>query len=152
VFAYRLHEAAGYIVLCTASLTSRQPGVKVTEQRRLLDRLLAAVQAGASIKPTAPATSVLAPIATVTDFLATGDRDHAAVALLVAVCDGRRDPHMLAQMARRMGFDISIETLSTVVARMPDVPLDEIAAVLAKCGWSAHLRRSRQLLADGDDL
>lgn len=151
VFAYRPHEGAGHIVLCTASLTSRQAGVKVAEQRRLLHKLLAAVTAGQPIKPIAPAVVPLAPVATLMDFLADGDRDHAATAFLVAVCDGRRDPQVLAGMAKRMGFDVCGETLSAALARMPDAPLDELLAGLRKCGWSAYLRRSRQLLPEGDD-
>ena len=150
ILAYRAHEGAGPVVLCTAGMASRQFGVAVEEQRRLLDQIDSDIQATVSNGSTTARgpEAFDTPPHTVDEFLSAGDSDAAIFALLVATCDGKRDAERLAVAADRLGFGIPLDEITSSLNRLQESPVEDLVNALRRNGWGAHLRQARAALAE----
>jgi len=151
VLSYRPHEAAGAIVLCTAGLTSRQLGVDVAQQRRLLDLIIE--RAASPVARPVPKIEKPAPTpaASVDELLAMGHPQDAAVLLALALGGGSREPDAVAAAAVSLGFNLHDQDVRYVLGRMPDASVAAMEQALRKHGWGAFLRRARLVLAEGGD-
>ena len=149
VLAYRPHEGAGWIVLCTAGVTSRRFGVDIEAQRRLLSQIIERTSASAPAVPNPAATKSIRVAGSFEELLAHGDANTPAVMLAVTLADGTREVAVVADTLKRMGFDLSNEAIEDVLLQMPGQSIDELADALRKYGWSAYLRRGRTTLVEG---
>ena len=149
VLAYRPHEGAGWIVLCTAGVTSRRFNVNVEAQRLLISRIIERTSESAPSLPNLVPTESLRVAGSFEELLAGGDANAPVVMLAVTLAEGRRELSVVANTLKRMGFDRSNEAIEKILLRMPDQSIDELANALRKYGWSAYLRRGRTALAEG---
>jgi hypothetical protein len=149
VLAYRINEAAGAIVLCTAGLTSRRFGVSADEQRSLLAQIVRrSLGTTSKTKADEPIhTPQLA--ASIEELLLSPDPNVATVLLAVALNGGDRDHEQTSDTLKRIGFDLSSDTVIQTLARLPDSSVDDLETALRNFGWGAFLRRGRLALAEG---
>ena len=148
VLAYRAHEAAGWIILCTAAVTSKKFGVDVDAQRWLLAQIIkraaeSAPQTSDDGQPTVPMAE------SVTELLAGDDANAPAVVLAVALNNGDRGLDVVSDTLNRIGFELSSDDIEATLSRLPDQETAELEQALRECGWSAYLRQGRRVLAEG---
>lgn len=149
VLAFRSHEAAGWTVLCTASVTSKKFGVDVDAQRWLLGQI---VRRASETGPTGTGPVGQPPVRTaetVDELLAGGDAHAPAVVLAVALNDGDRDPESVSNTLGRIGFELSADDILPTLSCLPETEVAELEQALRQYGWGAYLRRARLVLAEG---
>lgn len=149
VLAYRAHEAAGWIVLCTAGVTSKKFGVDVEAQRWLLGEILKRTSESAPVRMSNGSQPTIQVAASVDELLVGGDVNAPAVVLAVALNEGGRDVETVSSTLRRMGFELSADDIEPILASLPDQETGELERALRQCGWGAYLRRGRSVLAEG---
>jgi hypothetical protein len=149
VLAYRLNEAAGMTVLCTAGIASRRFGIKAEDQRFLFTQIVRRAL-GTTSKPTVyePAQA-LGPASSIEELLTSRDPNVATVLLAVALNNGNRDRDKISDTLKRIGFDLSNDTVSQTLARLPDSSVEDMKAHLRNFGWGAFLRCGEMALAEG---
>ncbi len=153
VLSYRPHSAAGQIVLCTASITGRPPGVDRKEQYRLLERILRDVQSSQSSAgqmDSSPRRQV-SLLDLVTFLQETGERG-ASLLLTLFACNGDREADISEVAARVLGLVLSTREVEAGLKRLQEASPEELSAALRKYGWGAHLRRIEQLLREGNAI
>jgi hypothetical protein len=148
VLAYRAHEAAGWTVLCTAAVTSKRFGVDVDAQSWLLDAIITRATASAPMPSSAPKSDTIQPAKSISELLES-DEHAPAVVLATALNRGDREVDIVGDTLSRIGFELSEENIRSTLARMPDVPADEMELALRQSGWGSYLRRGRSVLAEG---
>ncbi len=141
VLCYKPHAAAGPIVLCSAALTGRPFGIKVTDQQEILTRLLAEMETvPQEIKQEETVVSEEIQFEDLDSYLAeTGDQG-AQVLLLLLSYEGNRDAN-LAEAARKFNLRVEEEKIARFLKILPETSLDEIRDKLEDYGWGAYLRR-----------
>jgi hypothetical protein len=150
VLAYRAHEAAGWIVLCTAALTSKKFGVDVEAQRWLLGEIIKRTSESAPVPMSEKRPGDVRPVESVTELLGGSDAKAPAVVLAMALNDGDRGVEAVSKTLSRIGFELSTVDIERTLSRMPDETTSELERALRQAGWGAHLRRGRSVLAEGD--
>jgi len=149
VLAYRLNEAAGAIVLCTAGLVSRRFGVRTSDQHCLLTQILRrALGTASKTRDYEPAQTLLAA-SSIEELLIDRDPNVATVLLAVALNGGNRDQDKTSDTLNRIGFDLSRDTVGRTLARLPDSSVEDMETHLRTFGWGAFLRRGRTALGKG---
>lgn len=151
VLSFRLHAAAGPIVLCTASVGSRAPGAKREEQRRLLEQILSETDAARPcLEPTCDAEVLAGPLADLdTYFRETGDRG-AAVLLALIACRGDRKADVVGMARQSLGITLDPDEAVKMLTLLPEVSPEDLSDSLRKHGWSAYLKRVEEMLRTGE--
>jgi hypothetical protein len=149
VLAYRAHEAAGWIVLCTAGITSKKFGVDVEAQRWLLRQIVKRTSESAPVRSSTGVQPTAQVAASVDELLVGGDANAPVVVLAVALNDGERDLESVSNTLSRIGFALSEDVIASTLLQLPDQQTDELERALRQCGWGSYLRRGRSILAEG---
>lgn len=150
VLAYRAHEAAGWIVLCTAVVTSKKFGVDLEAQRWLLGEIIKRTSESTPAPVNVKRSGNVCPVESVTELLDGSDANAPAVVLAAALNDGDRGVGAVSNTLSRIGFELSTVEIEQALSRMPDETTAELERALRQAGWGAHLRRGRSILAQGD--
>jgi len=152
VLGFREHEASGWIVICTAAVSSRQFGVETQSQRSLLEQIILRTLDSRSINVSdrIDQSTVVTPVPA-QQLLATEDTNAAAIVLAIAISNGKRDMPSVSRSLSRIGFDVSEDAIEQTLARLTDESVDSMESALKQYGWGAHLRRGRAVFANGGD-
>jgi hypothetical protein len=122
VLGFREHEAPGWIVICTAAVSSRQFGVEMQSQRALLEQIMSQTQDACSVTQSVQineSTTVLPVPAQ--QLLASDDTNAAAIVLAIAISNGKRDMPSVSRSLSRIGFDVSEDAIEQTLARLTRV-------------------------------
>jgi hypothetical protein len=146
--SFRPHQASGPVLICTANLAGRPLGVDPADQKALFDRLLGALE---SMKAAGDSDTeeIASPAADLNVFLSETGGVGAAVLLSLWAVSGDRT--QLNRTARELlGLELAEEDWEKCLKRLPEnVSVEEIEKTLHAHGWSAHLRRMKQVQAEG---
>jgi hypothetical protein len=148
LLCFRPHMTAGPIVICTAAVAGRPSGVRLEEQRRLLERIVAEAAALASPrspKPTEAPPST--PAADLAAFLQEEGPPGAVLLLALLACKGDKAADIAGSAKSHLGVDLDPAELQRLLGRLPETTGPEMAGALRTFGWGAHLRRVEQALA-----
>ncbi len=148
VLCFRPYAAAGPIVVCTAALTSRPPGVESGEQRRLLERIVA--EAASHTGPPVHDRDNEPPVEPAFDLDAYLDEEGevgAALLLAMRACEGDRSADVATVAREVVGVVIPIGEVDRCVRRIPEASTKMIAIALRAHGWGAHLRQIERAMA-----
>jgi len=142
VLGYRPNLTAGVIVLCSAVLTARMPGVAVAAQQALYRSIVDAAAAPVSGED---ATSEPRPVqspATVAEFLAQ-EGELGAAFLLGRLIASEDAAEVIADAAKSsLGIAIASEDARRLAAQLPaNTTGNAIRDALQRQGWGAFLRR-----------
>jgi len=149
VLAYRAHEAAGWIVLCTAAVTSKKFGVDVDAQRWLLGQIIRRAAESAPAQTSSDGQATVPMAASVSDLLVGDDANAPAVVLAVVLNSGDRGLDVVSHTLNRIGFEVPAGAIEATLSRLPPQELVELEQALRQCGWGAYLRQGRRVLAEG---
>ncbi len=143
LMAFQPTTARGRVLLCSAAVTSRRVGSIATDQRRLLDALLALCvveKKGPSKKPVPTDDGPLSPAELLARYPEPGP------GLLISILFGAspKEPEQVCERARCLvGVELSPEVVERLARRMQG-NRNEIEAALTTSGWSAFVRKAKQ--------
>lgn len=153
VLSFRSHAAAGPIVLCTASVAGRAPGVRREEQRRLFERILSEADAARPcLEPPCDAEVPPGPAADLDACFRETDNRGAAVLLALIACGGDRQADLSGTARQILGISLDPDEALKMLARLPEASADELSEGLRKHGWLPYLKRVEGMLRTGDQL
>jgi len=140
LLGYRRSAAAGVVVLCSAVLTGRVPGVTVEHQQRLLIAILrASGEHGSPLKALQPPRPK--HFNNLDEFLAQ-EEERGAVFLIGSLLASDHTVAAIVQVLRqRLNVRVRADDIDDMIERAPQGSEDEIRAALRKHGWGAFLRR-----------
>jgi len=148
LLCFRPHMTAGPIVICTAAVAGRPSGVRLEEQRRLLEWILKEAESLASQRsPKQPEARTNKPAADVATFLREEGPTGAVLLLALLACKGDKAGDLAGSARSRLGVDLEPGELQRVLIRLPETSRPEMATALRAFGWGAHLRRVEQAMA-----
>lgn len=152
VLGFREHEASGWIVICTAAVSSRQFGVEMHSQRALLEQIMSQTQDACSVTQSVQINELttVSPVPA-QQLLASDDTNAAAIVLAIAIGNGKRDMQSVSRSLSRIGFDVTDDAIEQTLAHLTVESVDAMESALKRYGWGAHLRRGRAVLANGGD-
>ncbi len=148
VLCFRPHITAGPIVMCTAALGSRPPGVELEEQRRLLSRILR--ETSAHVRPPSPKqgdTRTNEPALDLDTYLSEEGAQGAGLLLALVACKGDRAADVAKVAKELLGIELPESEAGRALRRVPDSSTQAIVTALRASGWGAHLRRVEQAIA-----
>jgi hypothetical protein len=148
VLCFRPHAAAGPIVVCTAALTSRPPGVELGEQRRLLARIVdeVASHTGPPV-PDRGDEPLVEPAFDLDAYLDEEGEVGAVLLLAMRACKGDRSADVATVAREVIGVVLPISEVDRCVRRIPEASIQAIAIALRAHGWGAHLRQIERAMA-----
>lgn len=148
LLCFRPHMTAGPIVICTAAVAGRPPGVRFEEQRRLLARILTeAEKLVVSFGQKKPEMHPTEPAPDLETYLRDEGPAGAAMLLALIACKANKAADLASSVKARLGIELEPVELQRVLSRLPEASTPEMAVALKASGWGAHLRRVEQAIA-----
>jgi hypothetical protein len=140
LLGYRRSAMAGAVVLCSAVLAGRVPGVPMEHQRQLLNAILRATgEHGGSLKTLQPARPKR--FNNLDEFLEQ-ENERGAVFLIGSLLASDHTVAAIVQVLRqRLNVGVRPDDIADMNGRVPEVSKDGMRAALRKHGWGAFLRR-----------